>query len=478
MRIPPKGFPKDKILSDLKTYKESDTDWQGGKMFGHAFLAGADARELVERAYLEYLWENSLDPSLFPSVLRLENEVVSMAAVHLGGDEKVVGNFTSGGTESIFLAVKAARDRFLSAHPDNRPEMIVPVTAHAAFHKAAHYMGLKLVPVPVDMATFKASVESIKYKINDNSALVVASAPSYAHGVIDPISEIGRIALANDIPFHVDACMGGFLLPYWKKLGAKIEEFDFSVPGVTSISMDFHKYAFAAKGASVILFKNKGLRKHSIFTCSSWTGYTIINPTVQSSRSAGPLAGTWAVLNYIGHDGYLEITRKLKEATERVIAAIESIPELYVMGKPEFCIFGVASDGPDIFHLVDEMKARGWHIQAQMGLGGHKENFHLTMLPVNLAMIDEWMRDLRDSVKAAAHLEKSEMAAKLASMFSGEDAVELTDDEIRGFFQALGVSTDSMPSKMAEINQILNALPPKVADAALTAFVNDLYKRE
>src|SRR4030042_1731035 len=227
------------------------------------------------------------------------------------------------------LAAKTPRDYSRAVRPEIRePELVLPAPGHAAFQKAGHYLGVRPVLVPVDPETFKADVDAMRRAITPNTILLVGSAVSHAPGVVDPIRELGQLALERNLLLHVDACMGGFLLPYFRRLGAPVPDFDFSVPGVTSISMDFHKYAFAAKGASTVLYRNKELRKYQIYTCAQWTGYTIINPTVQSTKSAGPLAAAWAVLNFIGDDGYLEIARQVLEATRTIADTIDKMDDL------------------------------------------------------------------------------------------------------------------------------------------------------
>ncbi len=476
MNIPLKGKSEEAVMELLGSMKGSDSSWEDGRMFGHAFFAGETARRLVERAYTLYLWENALDPTLFQSLLRLENEVVDMARTHLGGDWQAVGSFTSGGTESIMLAVKAARDMAREKRPKvSAPEMVVPLTAHAAFHKAAHYLGLKVKTADVDPDTYKTRPDAIREAITENTVLLVASAPSYAHGVVDPVPEIGAIAQDQGIPLHVDACMGGFLLPFWRRLGARVTEFDFSVPGVTSISMDFHKYAFAAKGASVVLYRNKNLRRHQIFACSGWTGYTVINPTIQSSRSGGPLAATWAMLNFLGEEGYLRLSGELMQATAKVVKGVNEIAGLKVLGEPEFCILGVAAEGADVFEVVDEMKSRGWHVQAQFGRGHCPANFHLTILPPNLGVIDEMLSDLAHSVEAAREKEPDQAMEKLLAALSSND-IDLASIDMDELIKAAGIEGDELPERMAGINRIMNSLPPEMADALFTLFFNEVNR--
>lgn len=477
MRIPESGTGKKEIFDRLESFRDKDLKWREGRVFGHAFMVNDDVTAVVERAYTMYLWENALDPLLFGSLMRMENEVVAMSVSHLRGDADTAGNFTSGGTESIMLAVKSARDKAAAERPGiGEPEIVLPVTAHAAFHKAASYFRLNRVMVPVDPVTFRADVKAIEKAVSPRTVLVAASAPSYAHGVVDPIPDIGAVALKRGVPFHVDGCMGALILPFYRELGAEVTDFDFSVPGVTSISMDFHKYGFAAKGASVVLYRDRDLRKHQIFTCSDWTGYTMVNPTMQSSRSGGPLAATWAVLHYLGREGFLAVASDLKNATEKIIRGIGEIPGLRVLGKPDMCLVGVAAEGLNVFHVVDEMKLRGWHIQAQFGLGRDcPPNFHVTVLPGNVKMIDRWLEDLRESAGAARHLAIGPLAASIVESSGKGEAVSLGGADIGEVMKAVGVEGDTMPSRMADINEILNALPRDVADDLLRSFYNELF---
>jgi glutamate/tyrosine decarboxylase-like PLP-dependent enzyme len=424
-----------------------------------------------------YLSENALDPTVFPSLLRMENEVVAMAAAHLNGDAEVAGNFTSGGTESIILAVKTARDYTRARRPEvTAPEIVLPATAHAAFQKAAHYLCVKPVLVPVDPRSFKADIDAVRRAITPNTILLVGSAVSYAHGVVDPIRELGQLALEHDLLLHVDGCMGGFLLPYFRRLGAPVPEFEFSVPGVTSISMDFHKYAFAAKGASVVLYRNKELRKYQIYACSNWTGYTVINPTVQSTKSGGPLAAAWAVLHFFGDAGYLEIARQVLEATRRVADGIERIDGLRLLGRPEMNLVAFTSDSVSVFHLIDEMKQRGWYIQPQLGFGDSKENIHLSINPASVKWVDALLADLRVCVGQAKGMASGDLAAHIRESFGSIDPSTLTDETLEQMLGMAGVEGTQLPPRMAEINEVLNALPVALRERLLTEFLNGLMQ--
>lgn len=477
MKIPRKGLAKDEVFRHLEAYRAHDTDWRSGRTWAYVYDPGREAEEVIKQAYMMYLTENCLDPTTFPSTLRLENELIAMARAHLNGDDEVVGNFTSGGTESIMLAVKAARDYARDQRPHIRePEIVLPVTAHASFQKATHYLCLKPVLVPVDTTSFKADVAAVRQAITPNTILLVGSAVSYAHGVVDPIRELGQLALEHNLLFHVDACMGGFLLPYFRRLGAPVPDFDFSVPGVTSMSMDFHKYAFAAKGASTVLYRNKELRKYQIFTCAQWTGYTIINPTIQSSKSAGPLAAAWAVLNFIGDDGYLEIARQVLDATHRIADGIERIDGLRLLGRPEMNLVAFTSDTASVFHIIDEMKTRGWYVQPQLGFHGSKENIHLSINPASVKWVDAMLADLRECVEKSKTMPTGALAAGVRAAFAGLDPKQITDATLSQMLGMAGVQGTALPERMAEINEVLNALPPELSERLLTAFVNTLFQ--
>ena len=478
MEIPKKGLSKDEVFRRLEAFRADDMPWRDGRTWAYVYDPGKEAEEVIKKAFALYLTENALDPTVFPSMMRLENDLVAMAAKHLRGDENVVGNFTSGGTESILLAVKTARDRARDLRPEIRePELLLPTTAHAAFHKACHYLDVRPVLAPVDPKTFKADPAAMRAAVTENTILMVGSAVSYAHGVVDPIRELGEIALEKDLLLHVDGCMGGFLLPYFRRLGAPVPDFEFHVPGVTSISMDFHKYAFAAKGASVILNRSKELRKYQIYACSNWTGYTVINPTVQSTKSGGPLAGAWAALCFIGDDGYLEIARTVLDMTRKIADGVKQIPGLRLLGEPEMNLVAFASDEVSVFHVIDEMKQRGWYIQPQFGYGDSKENIHLSVNPASARWVEPMLADLRDCVEKARSLPSGELAAKLGPALRAVDPATLGDDQLRGMLAMAGAGGAALPSRMAEVNEVMNSLPVKLREKLLVTYLNELYRQ-
>ena len=479
MKIPAKGMNPDTLMEMMETFKSRDLDWKSGRVFGFVYDPGRAAMEVSKRAYMAFLTENGLDFTSFPSLLKLENDLISMAAGHLGGDSEVVGNFSSGGTESIIMAVKAARDFAREHRPHIRhPELILPVTGHAAFHKAAHYLGIKLVAVGVNPDTFRADPARVEQAITENTILIVGSAPSYAHGVVDPIRELAAIAQKNGILCHVDACVGGFMLPYFRRLGAHVPDFDFTVPGVTSMSMDWHKYAYTAKGASMVLYRNRSLRKNQIFACAEWTGYSIVNTAVQSSKSGGPMAGAWATLHFIGDDGYLEIARNTWEATRQLVDGVAQIQGLRLMTRPDFCMFSFTSDEFSIFKLVDEMNGRGWYIQPQFAFAGSRENAHMSVGANNVGRIDAFLKDLEETVAVVRDQPAGDLAAVVQAELAKMDLNNLDDKEIEEMMALVGMeSGESLPAKMADLNEILNAVPPRLKERLLVLYVNNAFSQ-
>jgi sphinganine-1-phosphate aldolase len=478
MEITRNGMTREAIFDKLAEFRRNDIKWREGRTYGYVFDPGEDVLAVGKAAYNAFLSENGLDFTVFQSLLRLERELAAFGARHLQGDDQVVGNFTSGGTESILLAVKAARDRYREKRPEiGHPEMILPATAHAAFHKAAHYLGVKAVTVPVDPQTFRADVDRVKAAITGNTIMIVGSAPSYAHGVVDPIADLASLAQERDLWMHTDACMGGFLLPYFRRLGETVPDFDFTVPGVTSISVDLHKYAYTPKGASLILYRNKDYRRYQIFACSRWIGYTIVNNAVQSSKSGGPMAAAWAVLNYVGDDGYLEIARKKLAAVKKITAGIRRIEGLRLLTHPDMCLVSFTSDEVNVFHIIDEMNRRGWYIQPSLSFDNSPAHIHLSINASNVGWEEELLANLAECVQIARTLPEGELVGMVKASLEGMDLSAISDADIMNLMAAAGVADGVLPSRMADINGVLDALPARVREKVLTTFVNDMFSQ-
>jgi sphinganine-1-phosphate aldolase len=475
MQIPEKGLSKEQVLDTLQAFKSRDMDWKAGKVWCYVYNPGEDTTEVTKEAYLSFLSENGLDPTVFPSMLKLETDVVRMVANLLHGDENVVGHLTTGGTESIMLAVKTARDRARALHPEiTRPEMVLPKTAHASFHKAAHYLSVTPVVVDINPETFKVEAEAMRAAITANTILLVASAPSYSQGVIDPIAEIGALAQEKDLLFHVDGCVGGIHLSFMRKLGYDIPDFDFSVPGVTSISTDLHKYGYAAKGASTILYRDKEIRKYQIFACTDTTAYTLINPTVLSTKSGGPMAGAWAILAYLGEEGFVQIVKTVQEATGKLIDGINAIPELEVLGQPAMCMFSFKSDVINVYQLGDAMARRGWYIQGQFSTPLTPRNLHISVNYGTTHQVEALLKDLGEcveEVKQADPIDSDGIRAMVNAALQSPDP-EAAFNQLAA---SAGLAGTDLPEEMAFINEVLDALPDPLCNTFLVNYFNDLY---
>ncbi|KPP82358.1 MAG: Sphingosine-1-phosphate lyase (SP-lyase) (SPL) (Sphingosine-1-phosphate aldolase) [Oceanicaulis sp. HLUCCA04] len=478
MPFPTKGRSADDLLAELEARKANDVRWKEGRVFAYVYDAGPEAMETVKQAYSSFLTENGLDPTSFPSCLELERDVIAMALDLQNAPASAKGSFTTGGTESILLSVKTARDHARATKPHiTAPELILPETAHPAFYKACKYFDVTPVVTPVDPDGFTALPDAMEKAISDQTVMLVGSAPSYAHGVVDPIAAIGQIALKHGLLFHVDCCVGGMYLPFARKLGADIPDFDLSTPGVTQMSLDFHKWGYAAKGASCVLYTDGALRKHQIFAWSGWTGYTIVNPTMQSGRSGGPIAGAWAALNFIGEDGYLRFAKVTQEGARKICEAIHEIDGLKLLGKPPGNLLAFAAEDFDIFALSDAMKAKGWYLQPQFGFGPSPANLHISVGFVNAPNVDAMLDDLRAETarlradpqyQVAPH--KPEDIATLADM----DPAELLDS-MSGVFAA---RSGGSGAEMRPINTLMDALPHTARDRILKEYVNRLYAKD
>ncbi|MFQ5400412.1 MAG: pyridoxal phosphate-dependent decarboxylase family protein [Anaerolineae bacterium] len=394
--LPEKGRPKKAVLAEMKASRGHDVAWREGKVFSLVFYAGEEAGELLKEAYNLFFSENALNPTAFPSLRRFETEVVGMSAALLGGDEAVVGNMTSGGTESILMAVLAAREWARANRPDiGTPEIILPTTGHPAFDKAGHYFGVQITHVPVD-AGFRADIEATRRAITPDTIMLVGSAPSYPQGVVDPIRKLAQLAQDNQLLCHVDACVGGFMLPFVRQLGYAVPDFDFSVPGVTSMSADLHKYGYAAKGASVILYRNGALRRHQLFAFMDWPGGIYASPTLSGTRPGGTIAAAWAIMNHLGREGYLAIARQVMETVDRVKESVRAMEGIRILGDPAMSLLAIGSDTLNIYEVGDELGLRGWHLDRQH----YPPSLHLTINHAHVARIDAFLEDLAAAVQA------------------------------------------------------------------------------
>jgi len=394
-RIPDQGLSPEEVLGYMNDLRGGDADWHSGQTWSLVYHAGDEHSAFLKEAHGTFFSENALNPIAFPSLRRFEAEVVRMTAKMLNGDDNVVGTMTSGGSESILMAVKTYRDRARDLHPEiKRPEMVLPATAHAAFLKAGHYFGVE--PVLVRLADdLRVDLSALRTAISPNTILMVGSAPNYPHGIIDPIEKLGEIAIKHDLGFHVDACLGGFLLPWVEQLGYSIPRFDFRVPGVTSMSADVHKYGFAAKGASTVLYRDASLRRYQFHVSTGWPGGIYASPSMAGTRPGGPIAAAWAALKRIGRDGYLENAKGIMETTGRLIEGINRISGLRVLGDPPASVFAFISDEVNIYAVGDALDQRGWHMDRQI----KPASLHLMVTPVHAGLEGRFLEDLAAAVE-------------------------------------------------------------------------------
>lgn len=394
--FPERGSGTDEILRQLTELKERDADWRGGRAFSLVYNADdAELERLHDAVGAMFLPENALNPFAFPSLRLMEADVVAMASalVHLQGGD---GTMSAGGTESIFLAVHTAREAARERGVE-RPTIVVGSTAHPAFAKACHYLDVDEVRVPVG-DDGRADPAAMAAAVDGRTALVVASAPCYPFGVIDPVPEIAGAAAEAGVPCHVDACLGGWLLPFWERLGEPVPPWDFRVPGVTSMSADVHKYGYTFKGASVVLYRDPAAVGRQWFLYDAWPGGLYGSPTTAGTRPAAPIAGAWATIRHLGEEGYLAKARVVRDTTRRFVEGVAAIEGLEVHHRPDLSVFefGAAAgpDGPvlDIGAVGDEMEDRGWHLDRQQG------GLHLMVSPYHAHVVEAFLADLAAAV--------------------------------------------------------------------------------
>lgn len=469
------------ILAELEALRAGDLPTHGGRTLAYVYDSGiAEADELGRQALAMYGATNGLDPTAFPSLLRMESDLVATARRMFHGTGDVVGSVTSGGTESILLAVKTARDAAGVADP----VIVVPTTIHAAFHKACHYFGLERVSVPVDPVTFRADPEAMAAAIDGHAGrvvLVAASAPSYAHGVIDPIAEIAAHTRERGIRFHVDACIGGWVLPWAEAAGRDVPPWDFAVEGVTSLSADLHKYAYAPKGVSLLLHATPELRRPQFFASADWPGYTMLNATVQSTKSGGPLAAAWAVARYFGDEGYERLVRTTFEAAAAVVAGLEQIDHLSVLVPPDSTLVAIVADEScDVFTISDLMLEQGWFVQPQMGFDGSPATLHLSLSAATAGSVPDFLDALRGAVATAVERGPIQVDEGLRAAAAAIDPATLDDEAFAGLLQVAGLAGEGgaveAPAQMAPVNALLDVAPPRLREALLVAFLDHLTR--
>jgi glutamate/tyrosine decarboxylase-like PLP-dependent enzyme len=381
------------VLAEVSAIGQSDLRWKEGRAFSLAYYAGPEVQAVADQAYAMYGSTNGLNADAFPSLKKFQADVVATVNRWVHGDETSAGFMTSGGTESILLAVKAARERGRREFGITQPNVVLPTSAHAAFEKACYYFGLESRRVPVG-ADWRADVEATRQAIDANTVLIVGSAPQYPQGVVDPIVDLAAIARERNINCHVDACMGGVTLTFLERLGENIPLWDFRVDGVTSISVDLHKYGYTSKGASVIMHRNRQLRSYQTFVTDNWLGGFYGSSGVLGTKSGGPMASAWAVMNYLGDEGYLRLTESARATTRQLADAIEKIDGLQLRAYPDSTLLSFGAQDFDVFAVADELAKTGWYVDRQ----APPDSLHCTVNAVHHQVIEEFIVDLSHAV--------------------------------------------------------------------------------
>ncbi len=471
MKIPEDGLDRDKIFEDLKKMASRDLDPKSGMLFSHIYETGDDKLyEVAVEAYKMFMDKTMLNFTVYPSILDMENRIISMVSKLFHG-ENPSGNFTYGGTESIFIAMKAARDYYRHIYGyDERVKIVIPYTGHPAFIKAAKFLGIEISYAKVD-ESYEVDIEDVKGLLDGKAIILVGSAPSYPYGVIDDIKALSEIAMEKNYWLHVDACIGGFILPFFKMLGEDIDDFDFILEGVKSLSADLHKYGYTPKGASVILYRDREYRKYGLYINASWPGYPLVNTTILSTRSAGPLAASYAVLNYLGIKGYLRYAKSILNAKNKIINGLSKMG-FQIIGRPKSSIVAFTSREIDIFKLADILRRLGWYVQLQPGSKslGFPPSIHLTISPIHERLIDGFIED----VKKGIELIEEEGSIDIGNILSLFDLEISKMSDASTLMDLLGLREMDF-SNMEVINKLIHYLPPETVENTFLEIINHLY---
>jgi glutamate/tyrosine decarboxylase-like PLP-dependent enzyme len=405
------------IEKNLFEIEKMDVDPYTGGLFTYVYETGnKDLRDIQHKALNLFYDRNALDFTTFRSAAFFEKEIVSFAKALSHAKENVLGTLTYGGTESILLAVKSARDFFRkNKGADIVPELVIPSSAHPSWAKAAEYFDLKLKIIPIDHETKKVDIESLKNSINERTAMVVGSAPNFPFGSIDPIHDMGEITKEKSVLLHVDACVGGFILPFFEQLGKKVPTYDFREEAVTSISMDVHKYGYALKGSSVLLFQNPEMKNYSNYINISWPSYIFVNTSILSSRSVGPMASAWAVISYLGMDGYLNLTKKVLSARDFIYREMNKLG-FRTTSPIESSILSLYNNDIDLFNFVVQMHKRSWYIEIQKSIPELVPyNLHMTLTPIHDDVSKSFIKDVKETLKLPADAEFNALMNDISS---------------------------------------------------------------
>lgn len=410
--LPETGREWPAIKVEMEGRGAGDAKWRDGKTAVYVFNAGDDIAAVQKEAYGAFMSENGLGPLAFPSLARMEAEVIEMALGLLHGPDGATGAMTSGGTDSITMAIKTARDYARSqGRAVERANIILPQSAHLAFDKASHLMDIQVRRIPIKTdGTYQADPDAMGAACDADTIMLVGSAPNFPHGIIDPIEELGAVAAAKDVWLHVDACVGGYFAPFARMNGVAVPPFDFEVPAVMSMSADLHKYGYAAKGASTVLFRSGELYAHMPFDMAQWSGAPMKTPTLAGTRPGGAIAAAWAVMNYLGVEGYRRLQGEVCATRERVEAGVKALG-CEVLGQPLLGLIAFRHPDHHSFAIYGEIYRRGWFTSVTK----EPPSLHLMLSPKHAEVVEEYLADLKAAIATVA---AGEDGPKVAARYS------------------------------------------------------------
>ena len=437
-RLPLESTPHAQLLATLTRWSDKEkSNWVDGQASGTVYHGGDELVALESAVFGMFCLSNPLHPDIFCYVRKMEAEVVAMTTALFHGTPETCGSMTSGGTESILMAMKAYRDRHLERYPETVPEIVASSTVHAAFNKAAHYFGMRLVVVQVDSETCAMRLSDVKRAITRNTCVLVASAPAFPHGVMDDVVGLSELAVSAHLPLHVDCCLGSFLLPFVSSAGYPVPPFDFALPGVTSISCDTHKYGYAVKGSSVIMYRSPAYRHYQYFVAADWSGGIYASPTMPGSRPGGLIAATWAALMATGEAGYREAAKAIMDTAKEIEAGIRSIDGLRVLGQPCMSVIAFASTSSslNIYAVNESLHARQWLLNTLQSPSA----VHLCVTYVHRGRAAQFVNDVRDAVAEVRADPKrwSKGSAAIYGMAASIPDITIVDDLAKGYIDAL-----------------------------------------
>ena len=472
--IPTEGRAHAELLEEMRAWRSEDVRWDEHRAFSLVFHHSDEHTDFLKQAHNLFFEGNGLNPMAFASLRRFEHDVVRMTARLLNGGADAVGTMSTGGTESIMLAMRTYRDRARKLKPwVKQPEVVLPESAHIAFLKAGKYFDVRMVTAPLEKDG-RVNINAVRRRINPDTIALVGSAPNYPNGAIDPMEELGALALDHGLPLHVDACVGGFFLPWAERLGYDIPPWDFRVPGVTSISADLHKYGYAAKGASTITYRSMDYLRHQFYVHVNWPGGVFASPSMPGTRPGGTIAAAWAALQAMGESGYLESTRQTLAVAERFREGIRAIDGLEIVGAPPVGLMAYRSahKALNIYAVADVLAQRGWHVDRQQ----KPASIHLMLNPGHAFIVGQYLADLEEAVAYVRAHPKSAVAgsAPAYGLMAGAPMRGMVEKNVRAAMERMFSPEGATPSFDAKDGGVPR---PVLALMKLKRAVTDIFRK-